>query len=539
MKNILMKLTLLILIGLCPLGLVYSFEQTSPKPNFIIFYVDDLGWADTAVKMMDMDDQSRHRFYQTPNLQALSEDGMVFSNAYSPAPTCTPSRLSIQLGKTPARLRCTIVNDVMAFKEDLTWQDQTSIADVLVDSGHNYVTAHFGKGMGKDRMTQIGYQFTDEYDIGPNGNYHGDYIDIPSGQPNPASDPKRINSLIDASIEFLENNTKENPFLMMLSHYAVHVPFAADESLIKKYTEKYNVGYFSNSGSFMAEDQIENHRSIDTKRIMYAAMLDHLDFHLGQIIAKLKELNVYENTYIIFTSDNGGGLDGNGSLRGGKASLFEGGIRVPLVISGPRIKGGTQCDVPVSQWDFLPTIHELAQCPQDLPEGLDGGSMHNLLKFGNGGIIQRPVEGLVFHYPSYFNAPVSVLRLGKYKYMKHLNTGDIKLFNLDEDYQEKNNISQSNKNVVQKLDKILQNYLNSVNAYDMDDVYNARLLQLNDFEKRHLNGFEKFLKSEKSASKEDAENAKRKLFEALERIQFGREQVAKNRYSGTWSGGNR
>jgi arylsulfatase A-like enzyme len=144
--------------------------------------------------------------------------------------------------------------------------------------------------------------------------------------------------LIDASIEFLENNTKENPFLMMLSHYAVHVPFAADASLIKKYTEKYNVGYFSNSGGFMAEDQIENHRRIDTKRIMFAAMLDHLDFHLGQIIAKLKELNVYENTYIIFTSDNGGGLDGNGSLRGGKASLFEGGIRVPLVISGPGIK---------------------------------------------------------------------------------------------------------------------------------------------------------------------------------------------------------
>jgi arylsulfatase A-like enzyme len=189
MKNILMKLILLILISLCPLGLLYSFEQASLKPNFIIFYVDDLGWADTAVKMMDMDDQSRHYFHQTPNLQALSEDGMVFSNAYSPAPTCTPSRLSIQLGKTPARLRCTIVNDVMAFKEDLTWQDQTSIADVLLDSGHNYVTAHFGKGMGKDRMTQIGYQFTDEYDIGPNGNYHGDYIDIPSRQPNPVLGP--------------------------------------------------------------------------------------------------------------------------------------------------------------------------------------------------------------------------------------------------------------------------------------------------------------------------------------------------------------
>jgi DNA-binding protein Fis len=123
--------------------------------------------------------------------------------------------------------------------------------------------------------------------------------------------------------------------------------------------------------------------------------------------------------------------------------------------------------------------------------------------------------------------------------MKHLNTGDIKLFNLDEDYQEKNDVSQSNKNVVQKLDKILQNYLNSVNAYDVDDIYNARLLQLDEFEKRHLSGFENFLKSEKSATKEDTENAKRKLFEALERIQSGREQVAKNRYSGTWSDGNR
>ena len=151
-------------IVLLPLLLSAVSTAADLPPNIILFYVDDLGWADTSVKMMDSDPNSASDFHQTPHLESLAARGMKFSCAYAPAPTCTPSRKSIQFGKTPGRLGFTFVHDVLALERDLKYGHLTSLADVVKESDARYITAHFGKGMGNEQMVTIGYDVTDEVD---------------------------------------------------------------------------------------------------------------------------------------------------------------------------------------------------------------------------------------------------------------------------------------------------------------------------------------------------------------------------------------
>ena len=124
--------------------LISDHSSAAEPPNIVIVYVDDLGWADTSVRMDDRDPESASDFNQTPNLEELASRGVKFSNAYAPAPTCTPSRKSIQFGKTPARLKYTFVHDVLALERKLSWKDETSLADVLKEANRGYITAHFG-----------------------------------------------------------------------------------------------------------------------------------------------------------------------------------------------------------------------------------------------------------------------------------------------------------------------------------------------------------------------------------------------------------
>ena len=139
------------------IGLLSLLKLEAKSPNFIIVYIDDLGWADTSVRMMDSDPESASDFNQTPQLARLAQRGMKFSNAYAPAPTCTPSRKSIQFGKTPGQLGYTFIHDLLSLQRKLQWKDEASLADVLKAADEQYVTAHFGKGMGNERMETIGY----------------------------------------------------------------------------------------------------------------------------------------------------------------------------------------------------------------------------------------------------------------------------------------------------------------------------------------------------------------------------------------------
>jgi len=458
--------------------------QGDERPNFIIVYVDDLGWADTSVRMMNTDPDSASDFYQTPHLEKIARRGMKFSCAYAPAPTCTPSRKSIQFGKTPGRLQYTFVHDVLALQRNLKWQDETSLADVVKSADADYITAHFGKGMAGEQMKTIGYDLTDEIDgNADNGNFHGEFISLKNRTALPPDNPKRMASLRESSVEFIHEHGGKRPFFLMVSHYAVHVPHAARPDLIEKYRALPR-GTHCTDDDYLPTDRISQNKKISHWRLQYAAMIDEVDQGLGAIVEAVKNTGQLDNTFIIYTSDNGGGLTPNGSLRGGKANLYEGGLRVPFVVAGPGVKADCQCDVPITQWDLLPTLHDYAGSDQPLPDGLDGGSLRNLLANGNEGKVDRPVTGLVFHYPCYFAPPLSVIRLGDYKLMEHLLTGEQQLFNVKTDYREQHNLIEKNPAKAAELKTAMSAYLTAIHAEDVQDVYQARFAELARFEKQ-------------------------------------------------------
>ncbi|MFT5130836.1 MAG: arylsulfatase A, partial [Rhodothermales bacterium] len=402
-----------------------SAIYAAKPPNFILFYTDDQGWADTSVRMMNDRADSASDFYQTPHLERLAKEGMRFSNAYAPAPTCTPSRISIQYGKTTARIGQTVVHDVLAKERGIRGDGEKSMAHVLKEADSGYVTAHFGKGMAIRRMDATGYDITDEIDIGDhgNGNYHGDWVSIKNKVPLPADDPKRVFSVTRSATGFIEKQAEtKKPFFMMVSHYAVHVKHAALAKTIEKYRKRPR-------GSVCKDDDyIDTAAMGEGKRtcawaLQYAALIEHVDDSLGAILKSLDDGGLAANTYVIFSSDNGGGFVGNGPLTGGKAKMMEGGLRVPLVVRGPSVLADSQCDVPVVQWDILPSLHDLAGSRNALPANLDGGSWRSVLSQGNSGSVTRVNPFLVFHYPYYAGVPISAIRMGDYKFMRQLNTG--------------------------------------------------------------------------------------------------------------------
>ncbi|MEL0094284.1 MAG: sulfatase [Planctomycetaceae bacterium] len=507
--------------------LVSSIVFGSERPNIVIVYVDDLGWADTSVAMMISDPESKSDFNQTPYLEKLAARGIVFSNAYAPAPTCTPSRKSIQFGKTPGRLGYTFVHDVLALQKKLSWKDEVSMADVVKAAEGNYITAHFGKGMSGDRMETIGYDITDEIDgNATNDNFHGEYISIKDRQPLPDDNPKRMASLQKSSVEFIEEYGGKRPFFMMVSHYAVHVPHAARADLIEKY-RKLPRGKYLDDEDYLPEDQISQSRKISHWRLQYAAMLEEVDQGLGAIMEALAKTGQTDNTLVIFTSDNGGGLNPNGTLRGGKANLYEGGLRVPFVAAGPGVREGVQCDVAINQWDLLPTLHDYSGSDEELPQDLDGGSLRPVFEYGNEANVERPVEGFVYHYPCYFAPPLTVIRLGDYKLMEHHLTGEQKLFNVATDYYEQQNLIKDLPAKAAELKQVMDRYLEEIDAEDVQDVYKARFAELDRFERGAIEQHKKRIEKA-GGDKQLMEEANQWLKEQLERFDRNRKECREN-----------
>jgi arylsulfatase A-like enzyme len=446
---------------LAALGLLTAIPSVvaADTPNIILVLADDLGWTDTSVRMMAGRPESRSEFYHTPALERLAREGMVFSNAYSPAPTCTPTRSSIQFGKTPARLRQTVVHDVLAKKRGIDCANEISIAQMIKAVDPTYVTAHFGKwGFPPRRPEHAGYDVTD----GNTNNGDGDYVSVKDRAPLPPDDPKRLFSLTKRANAFVEQQVRASrPFFMQVSHYAVHVQHHALDTTIQKYQQKMLAG--------------QKPRSEDA---LYAAMIEDLDTGLGMLLDKLDELRVANNTYIIFTSDNGGGYRSNAPLRGGKANLWEGGIRVPTVVRGPGVMTGAQCDIAVAGWDFWATIRDLAGGGSTSPDGIDGGSLRSLFEKGNEGRVQRGAEALVFHFPWYDKLPMSAIRLGDYKLVRNLNTGETRLFDVVKDIGEQRDLSQVMPEKAESLNTMLTQYLQNVGAETIADMRSARQEEL-------------------------------------------------------------
>lgn len=478
MKALLSILTLTLTLSCAAL-------HADKAPNFILIYADDLGYTQTSVPMMMERSETGHALHQTPNLEKLAAQGMRFSNAYAPSPVCTSSRASIQHGKTTARVGCISLHDVVAEKKKVDLGANLSLAEMFNEANEDYVTAIFGKGcspMGwfKDH----GYDETDFIHQNPNGNGHGDWWEPADRTPIPLDDPKRMFSLAKTSTDFLKARAAdEKPFYLMISHYALHVRNMSLKSTRAKYLDivaKENgiEGGIPDISRFddNAADMPQNLRS-HWERANYAAMMEDLDTSTGIVLDELEALGLADNTYIFFTSDNGGGAS-NAPLTGGKAKMWEGGLRVPMIVSGPGIPANSQCDTPVAQWDYLTTFHDLAGSKAALPEDLDGVSLRPVLEQGNVGQLDERDTGFVFHFPAFYTVPITAYREGDYKLMRQLNTGEIKLFNVVDDMGETKDLSQAMPEKTADMIRKLDAYLEKVGAWTMEEVYATRVEEL-------------------------------------------------------------
>ena len=465
MKKLSLVLQCITLIGI--MFFFFSCEMTnnsylklknSSSPNFILILADDQGWNGTSVKMMNDEPGSKSDYFETPNLVKFANSGMRFSNAYSSAPVCAPSRYSIQFGKTPARLSMIRVG---MNTDHINHEDFISIPKALKKINSNYRTAHFGKwGMGSNPFV-LGYDVSD----GPTKNIDGNFDNNKSQWQNVLKkDPKNIYSLTNRAIEFMTSSTLEKkPFYLQISHYAVH-------SNIESTQESYNRLKNKPKGLFQKDHG-------------FAAMTYDLDQGIGILLDKIKELGIEDNTYIIYMSDNGSvpNIPGakkyeksyNYPLSRGKWDAFEGGVRVPLIISGPGIKNGSESDVPVSGSDILPTIIEIADNESFPIKDTDGGSFMSILLNKDKKQIKRSVDGIFFHVP-YKNGialkrPHSAVRQGDYKLIKFQDDKSVLLFNLVKDKKEEINLANQNPEKVKELETILDNYLIEVKAPKWQD----------------------------------------------------------------------
>lgn len=434
------KILLATLLGIS----VVSFAE---QPNIVFILADDMGWTGSSVEMIPGNSESKSDFYQTPNLQKLMEQGMVFSQAYAPASLCTPSRAGILTGKTPAELHMTTPGGGRAKDyqkliapnhiKDLP-ESEITIAEQLKKAG--YATAHFGKWhLGRISPGEHGF---DEHD-GATGNESSGTTD----------NPKDIFGITERACAFMEKQSKASkPFYLQLSHYAVHTPTETLAETQKKFEQEKAGKIHSNSAN--------------------AAMTFDFDSSLNTLLSKIKTLGLAENTYVVFMSDNGAPGNprrpNNLPLNAGKGSLYEGGIRIPLIITGPGIPKSTTCETAVTGYDLLPTFCEWAGITA--PKNLEGTSIAALL---SGKKLKRKNEALLFHYPHYGQGPAqkpqSAIILGDFKLIRDLETGTAKLFNLNKDLGEQKNLAKTHPEKTAELEALLDKRLKEVNAQTMTE----------------------------------------------------------------------
>ena len=208
--------------------------------------------------------------------------------------------------------------------------------------------------------------------------------------------------------------------------------------------------------------------------VSYAAMLEDLDTGFGMILDKIEELGIKENTYVIYTSDNGGGFRGNEPLKMGKADLWEGGIRVPTIVRGPKVLRNQYCDIPIAGWDFYPTVSEIIGNPKRLSSEFDGGSLVSVFENGNAGEVIRNTEALIFHFPWFNGEPESAIRLGDYKLIKNIDSKQTWLFDVSKDIEESNDLSSAMPTKANELEKLLSDYLEKHGAENVMDLRKIR-----------------------------------------------------------------
>ena len=426
--------------GMAPRGVA---ADRAPRPNIVFMLSDDQGWSGLSVPMAPDVPASRGEIFHTPNLERLAAQGMRFSAAYAPAPVCSPTRISLQTGKSPAQLHWTKAAPPEPGHRLLEPRlikniadGETTVGELLRGAG--YATAHYGKwhiaGGGPGRH---GY---DEHD-GDTGNDEAYRFTDPN--------PVDIFGMAERAEAFMEKNAKAGrPFFIQLSWNALHAPENALRATMAKY-ERLDRG---------------NEKG---KQAATAAITEDLDTGVGRVLAAIDRLGLAGTTYVVYMSDNGAGGGRRGGLSGGKGTVWEGGIRVPLVIRGPGIAANSWCHVPVVGYDLLPTFCDWAGVPPaSLPKGVEGGSIAALAAHEGRGGVTRLREELVFHFPHYQSGsgPHSAIRLGDLKLLRFYEDDRVSLFDLAKDIGERDDLASKRPADAKRLRERLERYLVAVDA---------------------------------------------------------------------------
>lgn len=468
---------------------VCSFLQTSRADtrNVVLFFVDDMGWTDLGCTGSDL--------YETPNIDALAENGVRFTSGYAACTVCSPSRAALLTGQSPARLHLTdfipghpFVNTPLSMPEwiKVLKKEHLTLPELL--KPHSYRSVHLGKWHlaerngytkgGQDDPDPDNYPQAHGFDINIGGNERGApasyfwpyakgktledrksnsiYATLPDhGKSDEELEGEYLTDRLAEEAEILIDGfaESEQPFFMNFWFYNVHTPIQGRPDLVEKYEAK------------LQENPDRKHTNAG-----YAAMVESVDEAVGRVIAKLNEHDLEKDTLIVFTSDNGGlkpQATDNTPIRQGKGGIYEGGIRVPFIVRLPDGgASGVLCHEPVITMDLLPTIMEALDL--DLPENVaavqDGRSLLPLIRDPRA---ETEPRSLYWHYPHYHSMgaqPYSAIRKGGLKMIEVIGQNRLEVYDLNSDLHENNNLVNDDLELTRALYTELANWRNSVGS---------------------------------------------------------------------------
>ncbi len=441
-----------------------STASAADKPNLLFIFLDDFGWKDTSYMGSD--------FYETPNLDKLASEGMIFTNAYSAAANCAPARACLMTGQYTPRHKIFNVGTGPRGKAahrkllhipgtDTLKPDTPTWAKSLQSAG--YRTASMGKWHVSKDPLEFGFDVNvgGTHSGGPPKGYYPPHPKVP-GLPDVSEDEYLTNTISSEADKFIRKN-EDRPWALYLTHFAVHTPLIANKNLLAKYEGK-------------TAGELHNH-------VAMATMIQSVDDGVGKLIATLKETGQTENTAVVFFSDNGGygPATDMAPLKGYKGTYYEGGIRVPFFVKWPgRVQAGTTKDTPVIGVDMFPTFCEMlgAELPAD--HELDGRSLVPLFTGADEtSFVDRPIY---WHFPAYLQSyggkkvsgeqrdylfrsrPCGIVRQGKWKLHQYFEDGDLELYDLDADISESKNLAESDPEKTKELLGLMTEWRRKVNA---------------------------------------------------------------------------
>ena len=437
------------------------------RPNIVLVLVDDMGWTDAVCY--------GSRYYETPQIDRLAAEGMLFTDSYAACAVCSPTRASIMTGRYPARIGITDwirgsfqggrvpldgknpsgyegeKSRKLLCPQNARWLELDEITVPEALKSGQYASCHIGKwhlGFTEWYPEKQGFDSNiGGCDYGQPPSYFDPYFRSGHGS-IPTLPPRKTGEYLtdreaDEAVGFIRRH-KDQPFFLYLAHYAVHTPLEGKNELVLEYAAK---------------------EGTNQDNPTYAAMVDSVDQSLGKILDVLDELNIAGNTLFLFTSDNGGYLRAthNAPLRSGKGYPYEGGIRVPLIVRWPKtVSAGAVCGKPVSSIDYFPTFCEAASVPIPRDRPIDGISLMPLL--AERGVLDR--EDLFWHFPHYRGdiVPYSIIRSQDWKLIKRYDGKAYELFNLKEDLAEEHDLSDKLPDRVAQLSLRLDKWLRDTAA---------------------------------------------------------------------------